>query len=88
MGKEPMVLHFERLKCLLEGTVQSRSDKDRQYHPRIILQANILDTCDGSIMRDSVCVHLKALLECLTKEELIEWVIESQAIPPPIAPEE
>ncbi len=92
MPKKPQVppdlLHVDRTLYILEGVVQSRSDPDRQYHPRVLLEANFLDTCDGSIMRDSICQHLRVLLESLDKAELIQWIIDSQKQPDPIVPEE
>lgn len=82
--KKPEVLHMERTMFLLEGTVQSRSDKDRQYRPRIVLNANFLCTCDGSIMRDSICVHLRALLENMDRDELVQFILDAQTIPEPM----
>lgn len=83
----PFVQHIDRVEFLLSGVVQSRSDPDRQYRPRFILQTNMLCTCDGSIMQDAKCVHLRATLEALDKEELIEFILAGQTIPPPFGDE-
>lgn len=83
-----LVLHVGRTKFMLEGVVESASEPDRNHQPRILLSANFLCTCDGSQMRDSICKHLKAILEMISAEELRTWICEAQAIPPPIAPTE
>lgn len=82
-SESPLLLDLDRTEFLLSGVVQSRTDKDRQYIPRIIMQSNILCSCDGSIMRDSRCAHLRILLEALDKAELIEFILAGQTIPPP-----
>lgn len=84
----PEILHLDRTMFILEGVVQSRSDAERQYRPRIVLQANHLCTCADSIMGGNICDHLKVLLQNLSKEELIEFISDAQTIPDPVVPEE
>lgn len=88
MGNKPEVLHVGRTRHILEGTVQSRSDPHRLYFPRVMLSASHLCTCDGNQFRDSICVHLRAILEAIPPEELVDFIIQSQQIPEPIVPEE
>lgn len=76
----PQVVMVERTKNILDGVVQSRSSDDRVYYPRIILQANFLDTCTGSQARDSRCVHLRSLLEQLDAVELRQWILDAQVV--------
>jgi len=76
----------ERVKHLLDGAIESRSEAGRTYFARVILQANFLCTCNGSIMRDVLCAHLKELVLSLTLEELQAWVLDSQVIPSDISP--
>lgn len=83
MATEPLLLDLKRKGHILSGIVQSRSDPERQYHPRILMQANILCTCNGSTMRDSRCAHLRLVLEAMDKEELIQFILDGQHFPPP-----
>lgn len=85
---EPMLLHLDRIKFLLEGAVQSDSEPDRIHQPRILLNANLLCTCAGNQMNDDVCKHLVALLNGLDKQELVKFILEAQQVPDPITPEE
>lgn len=82
------ILRVTRTRSILEGAVQSRSDPERQYLPRIILSSNILDTCNGSQMRGVVCAHVRDLVQSLSKEELVAWILDSHTVPPPFNPDE
>lgn len=87
-SEPPLPLHGERVKHLLEGVHQSRSDPARIYISRVMLYANFLCPCNASVMRDTICHHLQDTVNRLSKEELVAWIFDSQAIPAPIVPEE
>lgn len=84
----PLVLHIKRNGPILKGAVQSRSDPSRTLHPSIRLQAVLLCGCNGNLLRDSRCAHLKAILNEMSREELVEFILTAQHIPPPISKEE
>lgn len=84
----PKLLRMELVHNLLEGSFESRSEKDRVYQARIILDSSFLCSCNGSIMRDAVCDHMKELLNNLSEDELRAWIIDAQSIPPPLVPED
>lgn len=82
---EAELLRWERVEWILEGQVRSRSEPDRVHQPRILIEANFLCTCNGSIMRDVICHHLQTLLSSIDAEELREWVMQAQVIPKEIS---
>lgn len=69
------------MKHLLAGAVESRSETGRVYQPRILLQANFLCPCNGSVMRDSICAHLQELVNSMPIEELRAWIYDAQVVP-------
>lgn len=76
----PEVLDFERVKHIVAGSLQSRSDPERTYAARFILDANAFCACPDSSIRRHMCVHLRELLKNMDAEELREWVIDSTTV--------
>jgi hypothetical protein len=83
MSKEEIpvtVNHVERTGHILDAVVERR-DKTGVYYPEITLQGTLLCTCKGSQMRDSKCVHLKAVLDSLDVAELRQFILDAQVFP-------
>jgi hypothetical protein len=84
----PIILEKERVKHLLAGTVQSRTDPETSYGVRIILDADALCVCKQCTIRGKVCPHIPALIDNLSETEVKRWVKDALRVGMPSDHEE
>ncbi len=70
----PVVSEFERVRHILAGSIESRSEPGRQYQARIILEADVLCSCASMALRDNPCEHLKELYRQLDLIDTRRWI--------------
>lgn len=76
----PQVLDFERVRHVVAGTVQSRTDPERSYSARFIMQVDAFDACPDCSIKGNFCIHLKALLYSMDLKTIREWILDSTTV--------
>lgn len=81
-NSSPRVLKSDRVGPILEGVVESTSEPGKRHYGRVLVSSNALCGCEASRLGGQQdCKHMKALLESLDKDELVQLILDGLTIP-------
>lgn len=86
VSEEPLrVVYLDRIGPIVDGVVRSRSRSEKGHYGRVHIMVRILATtlcgCEDSYFGGRACAHLRAILEALPKEELVDAILEASTDP-------
>lgn len=77
----PRVLKVDRVGPIIEGLVESDSREGKRHYGRILVSSSLLCGCEASFLGGRSCKHLKAVLETLDKDDLIQAILDGAGDP-------